>query len=687
MRQNRLPVHLFLLFTSLSLLLASCRPGQGSSDAGPIYEEAAGLSRHNKYPEALDAYNRALGIDTLKGFSRQAVDALLQKSRIEFLTGEYDAAFRTFGIIGNHAGRTLPDSVHADLELRRAMMHAELGQFGQAAAVMGRIRRPDPWQRLQQARLWIRSGDFASTARICSELASSDDPAVRIVALSGLLDSAIARNDLGLDKPEAYAGKIAAVSGKVMSMPAAPEVRIRALRIAAKSLQQLEKQRPNASFLLFRALAIAQQAHLSRLDQILQFESNEVIVRKPDVYRSVIEYFMQHNMPYARMAAFYSLGMSPELKDQERIDALKSGLQICQYHGIPATASSQVRLEHEAVGNLEDLLIANGRYFELFEVSEQAKLLELQRELQAGIGYFALPPGHEAQRDEIIRITRDISGLLQRKINMAEEGSGFDYAAPADKAISRKRGRLIELANAVSAVDKGAASTLMPTPVTMMTVQKSLRPDQALIRLFVRDSLATGMLISSREMQIFSSPVSMPELRFRLDLFRQTLASGGASPAERLRLDPQRLWLTDALLQSMGDHLSGYRQLLFVSDAAVPFHLLGRDGMLGSKYRISMIGSAKEVVAYAGQLPATGKAPGIAFFDASKPELARVYKMYRPADRVFLIWKPMTKGELTKLEGTLAECLKLDGSGSGCLNALADSQDDAWFSLSSYGID
>ncbi|NTU67665.1 MAG: hypothetical protein HGB02_02160 [Chlorobiaceae bacterium] len=687
MRPHRPFVPLFLLFAVLAALLSSCSPSQGRVDPGALYEEAARLSRQNKYPAALDAYNRALAADTLKGFSRQAVEALLQKSRIEFLAGEYDAAFHTFGTLENHAGSMLPDSVRTGLRIRHARMHAELGEFGQAASAIGRISRPDAWQRLWQSEFSFKAGDFAGAARTCAELAASDDPAVRIAALSGLLDCSVARGDLGLDKPDAYAGKIAAVSGKVMTMLAPPELRIKALRIAAKSLLQLEKQRPNASFLLFRALAIAQEARFSRLDQILQYESNEVIVQKPDTYRSTMEYFSQRNMPYARMAAVYRLGMSPGLQDNERIEALKIGLQIGQNYGIPATARDLARLEREAVGNLEELLIVNGRYFELFEASEQAKLLELQRDLHAGIGNFTLPAGHEALRNEIVRTTRDISGLLQRKINMTEEGAGFEYSVPADKAIARKRGRLFELSNEAVAIDKGAASTLRLTPVTMMTLQKSLRPDQALVRLFVRDSLATGMLVSSREMQIFSTPVYREQVRSQLQLLSHTLASGTNAARYSLRTDPQRIWLTETLLKPMNDRLSGYSHLIFESDAPAPFHLLGLDGMLGVRHRVSLIGSAREAVVYAGQLPVAGKAPGIAFFDAARPELARVYKMYHPSGRVFLFWRPLSKEEAAGMTSRLADRLKIDASGSGSIKALAGEQDGAWMYLSSYGID
>jgi tetratricopeptide (TPR) repeat protein len=692
MKRIRVLQYLLFIPACIPLLLSSCRFQQGASDPVPLYEEASRLYRQKKYPAALDNYNKALAVDTLKGFAPRALDALFRKSRIEFLTGEYSEAFNTFAVLNRHAGQGLPDSLHTAMVLNRARMYSELGFFGKSASVMVALRKPDLWQRRDQAEFWLKARDFRQASKTYGELADSEDPAVRIVALSGLLDCSLSCPELGLDLPEKYAGKIAAISGRVMKMEAPAEVRIKALRIAARSLEQLDKERPNASFLLFRALAIAQQANLPRLVQILQFESNAIIVQKPDAYRGVIEYYGQKNMPYARVAALYMLGRSPGLTDAERIDALKSGLAACQYYGIPATASSYVRMEKDAANQLNDLLIANGRYFELFDVSEQERLLELQRELQSNISGFRLPAGHEALQNEIIELTREISGLLQRKITMTEEGTGFELAAPADNAIRRKRGRLIELVAEAAKIDNTVVSRLQPAPVTLRTVQKCLGPEQALVKTFVRDSLSIGMLISSREMQIVTSRVSGDKVREQLALFRKKLSSSGAEPAAILAGDQQRLWLTDALLQSMGDRLSGYRHLIFVSDQPAPFHLLGKSRLLARDTQISFLVSSNEVVVYAGQSPVKGQVPGTAFFDASSPEQAGTYKMFHPADRVFLLWKPISGQEIGELKTAMAGVFKTDASGSGYLKGLAagtgaSSSRDSWIWLSSYGID
>ncbi|NTW51286.1 MAG: hypothetical protein HGB22_01660 [Chlorobiaceae bacterium] len=690
MKHIRVLNYLLVITACVPLLLCSCRPKDGA-DPAALYDEAARFYRQKKYSAALDNYNKALAVDTLKGFAPRAVDALYRKSGIEFLTGEYSEAFNTFALLEKHAGQGLPDSLHTDMVLNRSRMYTELGFFSKAASVMVSLRKPDSWQLMDQADLWLKGREFRQAAQIYGQMAVAEDPAIRIVALSGLLDCSIASPELGLDPPERYAGKIAAISGRVMKMEAPPELRIKALRIAARSLEQLEKERPNASFLLFRALAIAQQANLPRLVQILQFESNAIIVQKPDAYRGVIEYYGQKNMPYARVAALYMLGRCPGLTDAERIDALKSGLAACQYYGIPATATSYVRMEKEAANQLNDLLIAGGRYFELFEVSEQERLLELQRDLQANISGFQLPAGHQVLQNEIIELTREISGLLQRKITMTEEGSGFELAAPADIAIRKKRGRLIELVAEAAKIDNTVTSRLQPAPVTLRTVQKSLRPDQALVKMFVRDSLSMGMLISNREVQIVTSRVPGAQVREQLASFRKTLSTAGPDPSSTLVGDPQRLWLTDALLQSMNERLSGYRHLIFVDDQPAPFHLLGRDRMLGRDKQISFIVSSNEVVVYAGVQPAKGQVPGIAFFDAANSGQAEIYKMFHPADRVFLLWKPMSGQEIGELKTAMAGAFKSDASGSGFNKILfpgtGNSPNGGWFWVSVYGMD
>lgn len=448
----------------------------------------------------------------------------------------------------------------------------------------------------------------------------------------------------------------------------------------------METQRPNASYLLFRALAIAQEAGYPRLIAILQFESNNIIVRKSDTWRSVIEYFGQRNMPFAKVAALFMLGRSPELAAAERIEAYRLGLVACQHYGIPATATEYVALEREAAGELGDLLVAEGRYIELFDAIAMADYLEQQRLVQAGIAEFRLPPGHEAVQSEIIELTTGISGLLQRKITMLEDGTGFALAPIADKAIREKQGRLIELIAEAAKVDGSLQARLQPRPLTLRTLQKSLQPDEALLRFLIRDSLSTSMLVSSREMQIVKAKVPGVQVVARFAALRQRLASANPNLEAVLVTDDDRQWLTGTLLQSMGDRLEGYRHLIFVSRKAEPFHLLGPHSMIGRDLRVSWLVSAGEESIYSGVQPSQGD---ILFFDASRPEKAAIHKLFHPGDQVFLSWKPMPENEIISLKKLMKPITESGTSGSDILkkvtrnSGLTGSQD--WLWLGSYG--
>ncbi|NTU53813.1 MAG: tetratricopeptide repeat protein [Chlorobiaceae bacterium] len=660
--------HLRLLafpgFLCIILSLFSCSNRKGGPDAAPWYQKAAHLERQKHYAEALEAYDKALAADTLNGFSRVTLEALCRISRIEFMTGRYSGAFRTCGIIERHAGVGLADSLHTAVVLDTARMYAELGLYGKAASIMASLRTSDPWHRYEQATLLFRSGDVDGASHLYGDLSLSEDPSIRMVAFAGLLDCSLAQPGSVPDTPERCAAKIAAVSARVMQMTAPPEQKIRALRIAARTLQQLEKQKPDASFLLFRALSMAQSAGLTRLVPILQYESNAVLVNKPDTYRSVIEYFGQKNMIYAKAAALCKLGQSPELKPAERISALRSGLDACQYYGIPATAEGYTRVIREAVCKLEDILIAEGRYTELFDLGAQAELLSLRSRLQSNISAFQLPAGHESLRNEIVGLSSEIAGLLQRNLSMFEEGTDYRLGALADQAIGQKQGRLIELIAEASKIDETVPLKLQPEPLTLRSIQNHLQPEQALVRFYLRDSLSTVMLLSKTEMQIVTSSLSAEQVKAGFADLKQRLASGDRAQVAGADFDSQRLWLTDSLLKSMSDRLATYRHIIFVSGQPEPFHLLGRRTGYGRERKVSWLVSSNEVCVQPGKR-ARGKS---VFFDADRPEKAQIHKRFHPNDQVFLTWKPLSREEVDRLNTAMKKNSASPDSASGIRN-------------------
>lgn len=692
MKQRHFSFRLAFLLALFTLSLAACDQQESEPKPSVLYEEAQRLEGRKNYSEALDNYNRGLAVDTLKGFSAEALEALCRKGRIEYLTGRYQAAFTTWQSIEAHAAaETLSDSLRTAAGLDTAQMYAELGRYGKAASIMASLGSADQWQRYQTAVYRFKAGKIDEASQWYQKLSASGDPSVRMAALSGLLDCALVAPATAPDTPEHYAAQIAAVSAKVMRMNATPMVKIRSLRIAAKSLLQLESQQRNASYLLFRALAIAQEKGLSRLVPILQYESNAVIVRKPDTYRNVIAYFGSKNMQYAKAAALCKLGTCEELTPAERITALRSALTTSQYYGIPATATGYLKMVREATRQLDDLLIASGRFVELFDVSGQEDALETRSRMQAAISEFRLPAGHEALQNEIISVTTDIAGLLQRKIDMNEQGEGFRYAALIDKSITEKQGRLIELLAEVSKIDSHVASNLQSEPLTLNTLRQRLQPDEALVRFFAGGSSTTVIMVSNREMQIETSPVTADELKAQFGALQRRVRTIGISNDSRLLSDQGRIWLTDSLLKTMSTRLASYRHLIFVSEQPQPFHLLGRDELLGRGRQVTYLISPNEAVS---AKPADGKqdaVAGIEFFNANRIENAQIHKLFHPGDQVILFWKPLSDREIERLKTALEKAPATNRSAAGFLKLFADGDNtengQAWFWIGAYGVD
>jgi hypothetical protein len=83
--------------------------------------------------------------------------------------------------------------------------------------------------------------------------------------------------------------------------------------------------------------------------------------------------------------------------------------------------------------------------------------------------------------------------------------------------------------------------------------------------------------------------------------------------------------------------------------------------------------------------------PGLVFFDAISSDQARIHKMMHPADRVFLLWKPMTEGEIAGLKKRMEPGSARDTPGSGLSQVSGTGNTpvpvDRGLYLSSYGID
>ncbi len=333
------------------------------------------------------------------------------------------------------------------MSAEKAAWLSELGYFRSAAETLARISSPSEEQRFGLAAFELRTGDIRQARAIYERFAEQSlDPVAQIRGVAGLLQCRMREDTPDPKGADQLAMNIAALSGKVLSLEGDLKRRVQALRESAKSLQLLEKHRRNASYLLFRALMLAEQSRDSFLIQLLRYESNTAIVQKPVPYRETGDWFGMKHMQFAEAAANLRLGTgSADLAPSERIDVLRRGLLLFQNYMPNYPGQEMLLLEKNAQRKLAGLLIRESKIFELFDALQQKQLIALKMRLQSNRGYLELGPEHDELERRVEKLQREISGLMQRKANIFLTGSGYELNRPADDALQTKRGRLLAL--------------------------------------------------------------------------------------------------------------------------------------------------------------------------------------------------------------------------------------------------
>jgi tetratricopeptide (TPR) repeat protein len=681
-----------MVFFCLSFIFAGCSTDNKVNESlEPLYQQAILFSSRGDYLKSLDLYNKALALDTLNTSSPGVVKALNEKRTLEGLTGEYYAALKTTARLEKLPRGVLPDSLRNTLFAEKAVWLRELGCFAAAAASLENIGDPSPALRFELASLYQKCGDYKKAARIYRRLSSSEsDPVTRMTAYAGLLECMVAQPQPGFERADAIAVKIAAESGRILAMDGAFEQRIQALRSGAKSLQLLEKHRRNASFFLFKALILAEKSRNPFLLQILRLESNAAIVRKPLPFREAAEYFRIKNMQYAQASSLLMLGGSKSLKDEERITALQQGFSVNRYFAPPYPTNELLQLENKSSLRLTGLLLERSRIFELFDAGEQIGNIDLQRSLQIYRKSFSLGKGHEALESEISRLLHEISGLLQRKADIFIRAEGYEKNRTADQALNIKRGRLIELLPEVRVINPVAAEAIQLIPVTLRTVQASLKEDQAIIKPLLSDSLCGVMLIGKRQLQIAGGKVCFDSLNTpnsKIDAIRRELS---LSSPEHQQSAVEQEWFKKAFYEPLAGSLGSYKHLVIICDQLFPYHILNIGNHAVPEKRYAFLQSIKELSLLSEHPELDTGFSRIFFYRADNVAGARLQKLLFPRDRVFILWKNYSSTELENLRQQIAQQMQGTVSGSGALFSFGNSSTagrEIWMNISSYGID
>lgn len=670
------------------LMLPGCS-SEDETDGAPqeLYRKAAKLSRQGEYERAIALYNKVLSADTLGGLSKRPVLEMNRKRYLEGLTGNYSAALHTAGFLEKHAGVLLPDSLRAGMLAEKAMWLSELGDFRGAAAALAEIPSPSEDQRFELAALELRIGEVGKAETIYNRYAGQElDPVSRMRGVAGLMQCRMLDSDL--KAADEFAMNIATISGDVLALEGDLERRIQALRESSRSLQLLPKHQRNASYLLFRALILAEKTRDPYLIQQLRYESNAVIVRKPAPFRETGDFFGMKDMQFAKAAALLRLALgNGELNSSEQIDALRRGLLLYQNYLPRYSGTEMLQLADTARRRLTGLLVREARIFELFDALQQSEMLELQRTLQNGSGYFRLGKEHAALERQVNILRRDISGLLQRKADIFLKARGYEMNRASEAALQSKRGRMIELLEEVKKIDPAAASVLQMKPVTLQTLQRSLKRGQLVVQPVSADSFYAVMTISTREFGIVGKPVPFDSLydpASGLHRLVRDFAMQGVSEVETFRQQSDPQWFIRVVSEPLYAMAGGYDHILVAADPALPLHMLGA----GDK-KISMIASFREIVHVAHHSGVkTGEGP-IRFYPAERIKMAQLRMLFHPHERVFLLWKPLGKESESLMRSSLEQGTDSKRSPAEALyrlsGSLKGSETGKWIFVSAYG--
>ncbi|MEI8031828.1 MAG: hypothetical protein WCH05_00560 [Chlorobiaceae bacterium] len=635
----------------LFLLLSGCDSADDARlSPAQFYRQASSLALRGEYGKAIDSYNKGLATDKLKPATPGSIRALNEKRVLEGMTGEYYQALHSASLLEKMPPGSLSDSLKSAILFDKASWLRELGSFSEAAAALEHLPSPSSACRFELAGLYRMRGDYPKAVGIYRLFTGNEhDPVLKIRAWAGLLQCAVAEPRVVAQKPDIIAAKIAAESGRVLAMEGSAVERIRALREAAASLRLLEKQQRNASYLLFRAVSLAQEAKNPLLLQILRLESNAVIVRKSDPFREASEYFRGRNMQYAQAAALFMLAGSGTVEEAERIAALQKGFSVARNFAPPYPTGELLQLEKHSGRLLGGLLLRKSRIFELFNAFEQSGSLELQRAIYRYGRALLLPKGHEALDAEVSRLQHEISGLLQRKADIFIRAEGYEKNRLADQALNIKRGRLLSLLSEVRALNPVAADAMQMTPITLQSVQNELMDDEAIVKPIIADSLSGVMLIGRRQLQLEAGGATYDSLRTPLSeaaAFRREIAArkAGGQPVSALQ---ERL--SKAFYDPIAASLGRYRRIVVISEDLFPWNILSASRRPMPERRYAFLQSIKEFSLFRLNQREERSAPRTIFYRAENVEGARIAKLISPDDRVCLLWKSFSGAELEAL--------------------------------------
>ncbi len=687
------PVRYFIALFLISIVSAGCTRHSPTEDRpGIYYEKAASLVLERDDNAALEALSHGIALDSLDGFSPATAAALDMKRQIEERNGDFFDALDTHRLIESRCSGMLEQEKDRERLRQKAIIYSLLGDVDEAVRLMrdeqGVMKRGDL---LLMARWYEMAGRFDRSAEVYQDLARSDDLLLRIEGLAGLLELSQYRTFNGQRPTAYYAVRIIATAKQLLDTPGPPLFHARAIRRAAMSLAETGRYDEDASYLFFKALSYARASGDERLQQLLDFESNNVRADNPDVYGRTTAYFEEHRMELPHALALIGRAGSGRVDVAERMRLLQQGVRLLQYQLPCSSFSAAGRRFRAASGRLVSLQISRGLFDDAFMIDEAMRTRELQALVLDDPSLFSLPDVHEALEREILRLGREIEALLQRSVVAYESGSGLELLEHAGRAVSARRGRLDELLAGIRGPAPVEADKIQPEPVTIATLQKSLLPGSIILKIVVSDEWLAAYCIGKERIDVARKKIDASDVDALTALLRGHIELAQDNDLSPVARHSSRLSLTEMVLAPFAGQLRNVGHLTCISDEMVPVHLLGENRYLARDIPVSQLGSAREYVWYCNAQDSSGSvAQEIDFVDASSPAEAARIKLRHPDRALFLLWKSAQDKDRYDARVLLSLAMQ---QGSGPAAALLQmvrtegrSDGPGWLTLTSYGV-
>jgi|GEM_PF-1263645 len=682
-----------ITFFLFAVVLTGCdRITPSRDDPGLFYKKAEAFIEQKDDKAALDALNRGIALDTLDGFSPVTASALNMKRQIEERNGSFYHALDTHALIENRCSGLLGRNQERDRIRDKAIVLSLLGNVDEASGLMreepGIMRRNDL---LMMARWHASAAQYERSADIFLTAAGSDNLVLRLEALAGLLDLSEHHPVKGMHSAAWYASRTIETAKLLLDTPGPPLQHALAMRQAAMSLAETGRHDDDASYIFFKALSYARAAGDRALEQVLDFESNDVLTQNPEVYGRTSAYFEDHGMVIPHALALIGRAQAAGFDERERMRLFQQGIRFLRYQ-LPSPSPGLVgRRFRKASGELLSLQIARGLYNDAFRVDEALKTREIRGWVLHDPSLFSLPEGHASLRRDIIRLGLEIDALLRRSVEAYASGRGLDLMEFTGHLVSKKRGELNDLLAGISDLAPVERDKMQPEPVTIATLQQSIPPGSAVLKIITSDEWLAVYCISGESVDMVRRKIDAADAEALAALFAGHIGMSQDSALGGIARHSSRLTLTEMIIAPFADRLGNVSHLTCITNMALPVHLLGQNRYLVRDVPVSRLSSAREYLWYSRAQAGAGRQGNEAdFIDAMSYQEAAKMKLRHPDHSILLLWKPYHVKELNDARVLLSLALQ-QGVGpavvlSQMVRSSAEADGPGWLTLSSYGV-